>query len=84
MIQDWGGPIALGAALAHPDRMKALVVGNTMFYPVDDDRFGGERFFSARVHRALEMGRLVKSKYNIFQIETVLNNRVWPGPCPCT
>jgi hypothetical protein len=27
-----------------------------------------------------EMGGLVKSTYNIFQIETVLNNNVWPGP----
>ena len=27
-----------------------------------------------------EMGALVKSKINVFQIETVLNNRIWPSP----
>jgi hypothetical protein len=27
-----------------------------------------------------EMGKLVRSKYNIFQIETVLNNNIWPRP----
>jgi len=31
------------------------------------------------MHQALhEMGQHVKKKYNIFQIETVVNNRVWP------
>lgn len=33
------------------------------------------------MHSALrDMGRLVKKKFNIFQIETVLNNKVWPWP----
>jgi len=33
------------------------------------------------MHQAFsEMSRLVKNKYNIFQIETVINNRVWPIP----
>jgi hypothetical protein len=27
-----------------------------------------------------EMGALVKSKINVFQIETVINNRIWPSP----
>jgi hypothetical protein len=27
-----------------------------------------------------EMGKLVRSKYNIFQIETVMNNNIWPRP----
>ncbi|MBW2637134.1 MAG: DUF2088 domain-containing protein, partial [Deltaproteobacteria bacterium] len=27
-----------------------------------------------------EMGELVHSKYNVFQIETVLNNNIWPRP----
>jgi len=32
------------------------------------------------MHLALNgMGRIVKEKYNIFQIESVINNRVWPS-----
>lgn len=37
VMQDWGGPIALGVAARHPDRIKALVVMNTFgFYPPVD------------------------------------------------
>ncbi len=62
MIQDWGGPIALGAVLTHPDRMKALVVGNTMFYPVDDDRFMS--FVSRRMDG--RFGRFLNTRLNLF------------------
>lgn len=62
MIQDWGGPIALDAALHHRDRMRALIVGNTMFYPVDDDRF------MAFVSRRLDgrFGRFLNLRLNFF------------------
>jgi haloalkane dehalogenase len=30
VVHDWGGPIGLGAALRHPDRIRALVVINTV------------------------------------------------------
>lgn len=34
VMQDWGGPIGLGMAARHPDRIKALVILNTFgFYP---------------------------------------------------
>lgn len=37
VMQDWGGPIGLGVAARHPDRIKALVVMNTFgFYPPVD------------------------------------------------
>lgn len=37
MMQDWGGPIGLGMAARHPDRIKALVILNTFgFYPPID------------------------------------------------
>ena len=62
MIQDWGGPIALDAALRHSDRMRALVVGNTMFYPVDDDRFMA--FVSKRMDGRL--GRFLNLRLNFF------------------
>lgn len=37
VVQDWGGAIGLGYAGRHPDNVRALVIGNTMAWPVDDD-----------------------------------------------
>ena len=36
-MQDWGGPIGLSVAGQVPERVRALVIGNTMAWPVDDD-----------------------------------------------
>ena len=38
LVQDWGGPIGLSAALAEPDRVRALIVGNTWAWPMSDAR----------------------------------------------
>lgn len=35
-VQDWGGPIGLGVATRHPARHRALVMGNTFAWPVED------------------------------------------------
>jgi len=37
MVQDWGGPIGLGVAGLHPDRFRALVIGNTWAWRVNGD-----------------------------------------------
>lgn len=38
VMQDWGGPIGLGMAARHPDRVSRLVIFNTFgFYPPADD-----------------------------------------------
>lgn len=37
VMQDWGGPIGLGAAGRAPERVRALVIGNTWAWPVADD-----------------------------------------------
>jgi len=39
VVQDWGGPIGLSYALAHPGRVARLVIMNTWMWPVDDDRY---------------------------------------------
>ena len=45
MVQDWGGPIGLGAAGRRPELVKALVIGNSWAWPKDGDanarRFSG-------------------------------------------
>jgi haloalkane dehalogenase len=51
MVQDWGGPIGLGFAGRRPERIRALVIGNTWAWPVNGEpnferfsRFMGGRF----------------------------------------
>ena len=36
MGQDWGGPIGLRVAVDELDRLRALVMGNTWYWPVED------------------------------------------------
>jgi haloalkane dehalogenase len=35
MGQDWGGPIGLGAVTARADRVRGIVLGNTLFWPIE-------------------------------------------------
>lgn len=35
MGQDWGGPIGLGAATARAERVRGIVLGNNVFWPVE-------------------------------------------------
>jgi haloalkane dehalogenase len=38
IVHDWGGPIGLSYAVAHPENVAGLVILNTWMWPVDDDR----------------------------------------------
>ena len=38
MGQDWGGPIGLSVAVRHPQRFRALVIGNTFGWPVQGEK----------------------------------------------
>ena len=39
VVHDWGGPIALDYAGAHPERVRGLVILNTWMWPVNDDPY---------------------------------------------
>jgi haloalkane dehalogenase len=45
VVNDWGGPVGLSYALAHPERIKRLVILNTWLWSVENDphfkRFSG-------------------------------------------
>ena len=41
MGQDWGGPIGMDVASRLPDRFSGLVMGNTWFWPADDNTTRG-------------------------------------------
>ena len=61
-VGDWGGPIGLSYAVSHPERIKAIVVTNTWFWPVDDDWY--YRAFSGFMGGPA--GRFLIRKYNFF------------------
>jgi haloalkane dehalogenase len=58
MVQDWGGPIGLWVAVRHPERFRALVIGNSFGWPVRGDKTF-ERF-SKVMGSAFPGGLLVK------------------------
>jgi haloalkane dehalogenase len=45
VVQDWGGPIGLSAALTAPDRLSGVVISNTWAWPVNGNP-GFEKFSS--------------------------------------
>lgn len=62
MGQDWGGPIGLGAAARHPDRVAAIVVANTWAWPANSSPFF--QLFSRFVGGAI--GKILIERYNAF------------------
>jgi haloalkane dehalogenase len=62
VVQDWGGPIGLSYALAHPERIKQLVILNTWMWPVNDDWY--YQAFSGFMGGPL--GRTLISRANFF------------------
>lgn len=62
VVQDWGGPIGLAYAVAHPERVARLVIMNTWAWPVNHDWY--YIAFSGFVGGPL--GRLLIRRYNFF------------------
>lgn len=68
VVQDWGGPIGLGWATRHPDRVAGLVVMNTWAFA----RHGAPRLpLWFRALRAPRVGELVLGRRNAY-VEQVL------------
>lgn len=62
VVQDWGGPIGLGLAGRHPERVRALVIGNTWAWPVN----GEPRFERFSALMGGPVGRFFIHNYNAF------------------
>jgi haloalkane dehalogenase len=62
VVHDWGGPIGLSYALDHPETVRALVVCNSWFWPVEDDR--PTRLFGRLLGGPV--GRLLAERYDAF------------------
>ena len=62
VVNDWGGPIGLSYALAHPQRIQRLVLLNTWMWSVKND--GYYRMFSAFMGGPV--GRFLIRNFNFF------------------
>lgn len=62
VLQDWGGPIGLSYAVAHPDKIARIILMNTWAWPVNRDLhyIGFSSFMGGPV------GRMLIRRYNFF------------------
>jgi haloalkane dehalogenase len=66
VVQDWGGPIGLAYAIAHPERVRNLVISNTWMWSVSrDPRF---RLFSAIMGGPIGRYRIRRSNYFVREV----------------
>jgi haloalkane dehalogenase len=61
VVQDWGGPIGLAAAVADPDRYTGLVIGNTWAWPSNLWTRGFSQVMGGRL-----TGELMSQRLNLF------------------
>jgi haloalkane dehalogenase len=66
VMQDWGGPIGLGVALRHPERIRALVVMNTIGFVPDAFGNGGGPPLPLRVLRVPVVGEELVQGLGLF------------------
>lgn len=71
IVEDWGGPIGLSYAVAHPENVRSVVVNNTFMWPVDDIR----RFRAFSTLAGGRLGRFLNTRYN-FLAKTVMKRTV--------
>lgn len=62
VVGDWGGPIGLSYAIAHPDKVKSLVITNSWMWPVDKDwYYQAFSWFMGGI-----VGRMLIRRFNFF------------------
>ncbi len=61
IVQDWGGPVGLGAAVSDPTRYSGLVIGNTWAWPSNLWTQGFSQVMGGQL-----TGRLMSQQLNLF------------------
>jgi len=61
-VQDWGGPIGLSYAVAHPDSVARIIIMNTWAWPVNRDPY----YIAFSGFMGGPIGRMLIRRYNFF------------------
>ena len=62
VVQDWGGPIGLSYAVAHPENVSGLIILNTWAWPVNRDPY----YIAFSSFMGGPIGRMLIRRYNFF------------------
>jgi haloalkane dehalogenase len=62
VVQDWGGPIGMGAAISDPDRYAGFVIGNTYAWP----SMSPDKAILSELMGNRYLGELVNKRLNLF------------------
>jgi len=62
VVGDWGGPIGLAYAIAHPEKVSGLVITNTWMWPVNRDWY----YIAFSSFMGGPLGRWLIRRYNFF------------------
>lgn len=62
VVGDWGGPIGLSYAIAHPEKVSRLVITNTWLWPVNRDWY----YIAFSSFMGGPLGRWLIRRYNFF------------------
>ena len=62
VVQDWGGPIGLSYAVAHPENIARIVIMNTWAWPVNRDPY----YIAFSGFMGGPIGRMLIRRYNFF------------------
>lgn len=66
VLQDWGGPIGLGVALARPERVRALVIMNTIGFVSEPQKDGARIPLPLRLLRVPLLGEQLVQGLGLF------------------
>jgi haloalkane dehalogenase len=62
VVQDWGGPIGLAYAVAHPENVARIIIMNTWAWPVNGDPY----YIAFSAFMGGPIGRMLIRRYNFF------------------
>jgi haloalkane dehalogenase len=62
VVQDWGGPIGLSYAVAHPENVARIIILNTWAWPVNRDPY----YIAFSAFLGGPIGRMLIRRYNFF------------------
>ncbi len=78
VLHDWGGPLGLTYALDHPERIRSIVLLETLLEPFRWSEMPGKYWLAFRLFRFPPTGFLLNQVFNLF-VRSILPGAIAPG-----